>query len=263
MRRGIFVKFVFFFLNVILFTKYIGDDDSQNDIRTSSQESVSQSGSESTVQPEVSLASQSEPASSSTASEHHSASCQFSSVSDGSNPQSVEYLGTQRLEAEETKDAISRSSEIRELPTSLPSTSSYSNETLNKFSDITPGSGTNELRRRRLAFYDKSANFGAKVTDTPHSFTHIPHDPSPAPTGGDCLPVHGSNGDPSRTSDNTQESSTHENQSLNTDDSTASAQTNIEESLPVGYMRVKIKYLDDRQRQVDVAPNETIGEFKR
>ena len=105
------------------------------------------------------------------------------------------------------------------------------------------GSDTNELRKRRLAFYDKADNI-----ESQDGFSHICHDNTPAPSGGD-IPADGSSVDGN-------------SQTVNRDIITESAQANSE-SEPTGQMRIKIKYLDDRQRQVEAKPTETIGEFKR
>ena len=65
--------------------------------------------------------------------------------------------------------------ENRSPPVTLESTFIHSNE-------LGDSNVSNELRRRRLAFYDKS-NSGASNKDSQERLRHIPHDSSPAPPG--------------------------------------------------------------------------------
>ena len=205
-----------------------GDDDSLNNTQTSSQENVSQSS-----QPEVSPV-QSQPATSSTV---EPGANQGSRSSEESDSQTVERPS-------ESASIVDQPYENRSQPVTLESTFIHSNE-------LGDSNVSNELRRRRLAFYDKSNN-GASNKNSQERISHIPHDSSPAPPGdsNSNVPADGSSVD-------------QENQSGNRDGTTESAQDSSSDSVPGRHMRVKIKYLDDRQRQVEALPDETIGEFKR
>ena len=179
---------------------------------------------------------QSEPAKSSTAETN-----QTSLTSEASDSQTVER-------SSESASIIDQPQENRDHPVTLESTFVHGSEIGDSnVSDI--GTGTNELRRRRLAFYDKSNN-GASNTDSQERLSHIPHDSSPAPPGDSNIPADGSSVD-------------QQSHSGNRDGTTESTQDSSSDSVPGRHMRVKIKYLDDRQRQVEALPNETIGEFKR
>ena len=148
----------------------------------------------------------------------------------------------------ESASIIDQPCENRDHPVTLESSFVHGNEIGNSnVSDI--GTGTNELRRRRLAFYDKSNN-GASNTDSQERLSRIPHDSSSASPGDRNIPADGSSVD-------------QQSQSVNRDDTPESTRDSSSDSVPGRHMRVKIKYLDDRQRQVEALPNETIGEFKR
>ena len=144
----------------------------------------------------------------------------------------------------ESASIVDQPYENRSQPVTLGSTFIHSTE-------LGDSNVSNELRRRRLAFYDKSKN-GASNTVSQERLSHIPHDSSPAPPGDSDsnVPADGSSVD-------------QENQSGNRDGTTESVQASSSDSVPGRHMRVKIKYLDDRQRQVEALPDETIGEFKR
>ena len=105
-----------------------------------------------------------------------------------------------------------------------------------------------KLAEEDLHFYDKADN-GADNTGSQDGFSHISNDSTPAPSGGGDIPADGSSVDGN-------------SQTVSRDIITESPQAN-NESEPTGQMRIKIKYLDDRQRQVEAKPTETIGEFKR
>ena len=210
-----------------------GDDDSLNNSRAPSQENVNQSESVTTSQSDLeTLISESATISATTEPEIS----QFSRTSNTRDPDSDE-------KAPQDTNHRDNFSESRVLESS----GSFSTETLDASSDNVTGDDTNELRRKRLAFYDKSDN-SASNTESQDDHSHISCDPSPTPSGGG-IPVDGSSVDGN-------------SQTVNRDTSTESAQTNSG-SVPTAEMRIKIKYLDDRQRQVEAKPTETIGEFKR
>ncbi len=118
--------------------------------------------------------------------------------------------------------------------------------------DAVPGADiadVNELRRRRLTFFDKQTESAPGVDEplsAPHS-SQVPPDSSESSSDADTVvPEEGSSVDGERTEGGAEDAPSGE--------AATSGETQ---------MRVRIKYFDDRLRQVDARPSETIGEFKR
>ncbi len=147
-------------------------------------------------------------------------------------------------------DHVTSSEENQSSPSDTQSQSSSSDNVIES-SVIDSSDLSTEIRRRRLEFYTKSAEpsagRGENVTSSQTVHTEAPpsgqHDQQSSTSEGGSG-QESSSGAPSG-----------ENVTLN-EGATLGASAD-------GNIRVKIKYLDDRQRQVEAKPGETIGEFKR
>ncbi len=150
-----------------------------------------------------------------------------------------------------SSDHVTVSGEKQSSPSDTQSQSSSSDSVIES-SVIDSSDLSTEIRRRRLEFYTKSAEPSTGQSEHVASSQTV-HTEAP-PRGGE----------------HEQQASTSDGGSGQESSGAPSGGENVtlNEGAPLGgsadgNIRVKIKYLDDRQRQVEAKPGETIGEFKR